>query len=150
MAVTDAQLDAVKSFLKETSRCVLITRRKDGGVQSSPMAVVADDAGNLLLSTRSTAAKVRNLRRNPYAALCIITERFLGAWMHVEGTAEIEFLPDALPALADFYRRRFAEDTATEEFKQRMTEEGRCLIRVRLSKVVQPTPRTVPARAGGL
>ena len=144
MAVTDAQLDAVKAFLKDTSRGVLMTRRKDGGIQSSPMAVVADDRGDLLFSTRATTVKVRNLQRDPYAAVSIITERFLGAWMHVEGTAEIEFLPAGLSGLADFYRRRSGEDTATDAFTNRMAEEGRCLIRVRPTRVVQPAPRPAP------
>ncbi len=138
----------VKSFLAETNRCVLMTRRRDGGFQSSPMSVVADDDGNLLFSTRQTAIKVKNLKRDPYAAVCIITERFLGAWMHVEGTAEIELLPDALPGLADFYRRRMAEDTTSDAFKQRMQDENRCLIRIRPTHVVQPPPRpTTPPRA---
>src|SRR5438309_2695605 len=90
MAVEDSQLDTVREFLKDTSRGVLMTRRRDGGIQSSPMALAADDDGNLLFSTRSTAAKVRNLKRDPYAAVCVITERFLGPWLHVEGNAEIE------------------------------------------------------------
>jgi PPOX class probable F420-dependent enzyme len=145
MAVAQIELDAVKQFLQETSRGILITRRRDGGVQSSPMTIVADDAGDLLLSTRQTAAKVTNLKRDPYAAVTAITEQFLGPWMHLDCTAEITFLPDALSGLADFYRRRFAEDTGSEAFKDRMIEEGRCLIRLRVDRVVQPPPR--PPRA---
>jgi len=136
-----ADAGTVKNLLTETNRCVLMTRRRDGGFQSSPMAVVADDDGNLLFSTRQTAVKVKNLQRDPYAAACIITEKFLGAWLHVEGTAKIEFLPEAMPALADFYRRRSTEDTESDAFAQRMRDEGRCLIRVRTEKVVQQPPR---------
>src|SRR5947208_2231914 len=66
MAVEDSQLETVREFLKDTSRGVLMTRRRDGGIQSSPMALAADDDGNVLFSTRSTAAKVRNLTRDPY------------------------------------------------------------------------------------
>jgi PPOX class probable F420-dependent enzyme len=143
MPVTDAA--AVKEFLKQTNRAVLITYRKDGGVQSSPMSVVADDDGNVLLATRSTAAKVKNLARNPKAAVCLITERFLGAWMHVEAEAEIEHLPDALPSLADFFQRRAGEDTSTEAFKQRMYDEKRVFIRVKTQRVVTPPPRPAVA-----
>jgi PPOX class probable F420-dependent enzyme len=142
MPAAPIQLDAVKAFLNETSRGILITRRKDGGVQSSPMAVLADDEGNVLLTTRRTAAKVKNLTRDPYAAVTVITERFRGAWMQVEGNAHIEFLPDALPALADFYARRSTEDTHSEAFRNRMIEEGRCLIRIRVNRVVQPSSRS--------
>jgi PPOX class probable F420-dependent enzyme len=139
MAVEDSQRETVKEFLKDTSRGVLMTRRKDGGIQSSPMALAADDDGNVLFSTRSTAAKVRNLKRDPYAAVCVITEKFLGPWLHVEGHAEVEYLPAALPALRDFYRRRrYSDDTESDAFKHKMETEGRCLIRVRVSRVVIP------------
>jgi PPOX class probable F420-dependent enzyme len=141
MAVAQLELDAVKQFLKDTNRGILITRRREGGVQSSPMTIVADDAGNLLFSTRRTAAKVKNLQRDPYAAVTVITEQFLGPWMHLDCTAEITLLPDAMLGLADFYRRRFAEDTQSEAFKNRMISEGRCLIRLRVDRVVQPAPR---------
>jgi PPOX class probable F420-dependent enzyme len=144
MPAADAQ--AVKDFLQQTNRAVLITVRKDGGFQSSPMSVVADDEGNVLLATRATTAKVRNLQRNPKAALCLITERFLGAWLHVEGEAEIQHLPQALPALADFFKRRNGEDTSTDAFKQRMHDENRVFIRVKTQRVVQPParPATTP------
>ncbi|HEV7666533.1 MAG TPA: PPOX class F420-dependent oxidoreductase [Chloroflexota bacterium] len=146
VTVSSTQLDALKQLLQETSRGVLMTRRRDGGIQSSPMALLGDDEGNLLFSTRAATAKVKNLQRDPYAAVCIITEKFLGPWMHVEGQADITFLPEAMPLLADFYRRRgFADDTDSEAFKQRMQDEGRCLIRVRITRTVQP-PSRPPAR----
>ena len=142
MPASQSDLDAVKQFLSETTRAILITYRKDGGIQSSPMAVVADDEGNVLLATRGATAKVRNLERNPTAALCLITERFLGPWISVEGTAEIERLPEALPALADFYKRRGSDDTSTAEWKNRIESEGRVLIRVRTERVIlAPTMR---------
>jgi PPOX class probable F420-dependent enzyme len=148
MAVTETQLATLKEFLQGTTRGVLMTRRKDGRIQSSPMSLVGDEDGTLLFTTRATAAKVRNLQRDPYAAVCIITERFLGAWIHAEGQAEIAFLPAALPALAAFYRQRqAAEDTETDAFKQRMADEGRCLIRVRVDHIVQPPARPAPRPA---
>src|SRR3981081_4650762 len=54
-AVEDSQLETVREFLKDTSRGVLMTRRRDGGIQSSPMALADDDDGNVLISTRYTA-----------------------------------------------------------------------------------------------
>jgi hypothetical protein len=56
--------------------------------------------------------------------------------MHVEGEAEIERLPEALPLLADYYRRR-GQDTTTEAFRERMRNENRVLIRVKTERVVR-------------
>jgi hypothetical protein len=57
--------------------------------------------------------------------------------MHVEGEAEIERLPDAMPLLADYYHRR-GQDTTTAEFRERMLSENRVLIRIRPQRVVRP------------
>ena len=145
MVVNASQLDVVKDMLAQTNRCVLMTRRRDGGIQSSPMSLVIDDNGDLLLTTRQTAAKVKNLRRDPYAAVCVITEKFLGAWLHVDGTASISYLPEAMPLLQDFFRRRGAEDTTSETFQQRMRDENRCMIKISIDRVVLP-PARPPAR----
>ena len=138
MVATSADLNAVKQFGDQTTRAVLVTRRKDGGLQSSPMSVVADDDGNILTATRAKNAKTYNLARDPHATLCLFTERWPGPWMHVEGEAEIARLPEAMPLLADYYRRR-GQDTTTEAFRERMLSENRVLIRVKTQRVVRPS-----------
>jgi len=138
MVATSADLNAVKQFGDQTTRAVLVTRRKDGGLQSSPMSVVADDDGNILTATRAKNAKTYNLARDPHATLCLFTERWPGPWMHVEGEAEITRLPEAMPLLADYYRRR-GQDTTTEAFRERMLSENRVLIRVKTQRVVRPS-----------
>jgi PPOX class probable F420-dependent enzyme len=137
MVATSADLDAVKQFGGLTNRAVLVTRRKDGGLQSSPMTVVVDEDGNILTATRAKNAKTYNLARDPHATLCLFTERWPGPWMHVDGEAEIERLPEAMPLLADYYRRR-GQDTTTEAFRERMRSENRVLIRVKAQRVLRP------------
>ena len=137
MVANSADLEALKQFASQAGRSVLITWRKDGGLQTSPMSVAADDDGNILTATRAKNAKTYNLVRDPRATLCLFTERWPGPWMHVEGEAEITRLPDAMPLLADYYRRR-GQDTTTEEFRARMNTENRVLIRIRLQRVVRP------------
>jgi PPOX class probable F420-dependent enzyme len=136
MAASSPDREAVKQFAATTARAVLVTRRQDGGLQSSPMAVVADDDGNVLTATRARNAKTHNLARDPRAVLCLFTERWPGPWLHVEGEAEIERLPEAMPLLADYYRRR-GQDTTTEAFRERMRNENRVLIRVKTQRVVR-------------
>jgi PPOX class probable F420-dependent enzyme len=126
----------LREFAKATTRAVLVTRRKDGGLQSSPMAVVADDEGNVLTATRARNAKVFNLVRDPRAMLCLFHEQWPGPWMHVEGEAEIERLPEAMPLLQSYYARR-GQDTSTEEFRNRMLSENRVLIRIKVQRLVR-------------
>ena len=140
MEATSADLEAVKQFAAQTTRAVLVTRRKDGGLQSSPMAVVADDDGNVLTATRASSAKTYNLARDPRAMLCLFTERWPGPWLHIEGEAALARLPEALPLLADYYRRR-GQDTTTEAFRERMLGENRVLIRITPQRVVPRPPQ---------
>ncbi|HEX8967370.1 MAG TPA: TIGR03618 family F420-dependent PPOX class oxidoreductase, partial [Chloroflexota bacterium] len=137
MVATPADLEAVRQFASQTTRAVLVTRRRDGGLQTSPMSVLADDQGNVLTATRARNAKTHNLARDPRAVLCLFTEQFLGPWMHVEGDVEIERLPEAMPLLVDYYARR-GQDTTTDAFRQRMLNENRVLIRVKVQRVVHP------------
>jgi PPOX class probable F420-dependent enzyme len=135
-STTSADLDALRQFAAQTTRAVLVTRRKDGGLQSSPMSVVADEDGNVLTATRAKNAKTYNLARDPRVSLCLFDERWPGPWMHVDGEAEITRLPDAMPLLAAYYGRR-GQDTTTEEFRQRMLTENRVLIRIKTQRVVR-------------
>ena len=137
MTASAEDLQAIKNFARSTTRAVLVTRRKDGGLQSSPMACTADDDGNVLTATRAANAKTKNLARDPRITMCLFTDQWPGPWMHVEGEVEIERLPDAMPLLAAYYARR-GQDTATQEFRQRMLNEDRVLIRVKPQRVIRP------------
>jgi PPOX class probable F420-dependent enzyme len=131
-----AELEMIKQFAAQTTRAVLVTRRKDDGLQSSPMSVIADEDGNVLTATRARNAKIYNLARDPRVTLCLFTEKWPGPWMHVEGDAHITRLPDAMPLLAAYYARR-GQDTSTDHFRQRMIDENRVLIRITPRRVVQ-------------
>src|SRR5260370_27509917 len=95
--------EGVKEVVSQAGGSVLITHRKDGGLQTSPMSIAADDDGNILTATRAKNAKAYNLVRDPRATLCLFNEQWPGPWMHVDGEAAIERLPDALPVPADAY-----------------------------------------------
>jgi PPOX class probable F420-dependent enzyme len=138
MALNSADVEALTQFGQQANRAVLVTRRKDGGLQSSPMSVVVDSDGSVLTATRARNAKTHNLTRDPRATLCLFGERWPGPWMHVEGEASITRLPEALPLLADYYGRR-GQDTSTAEFRQRMLGENRVLIRISAQRVVRPS-----------
>ena len=136
MSATAEDLQAISNFAKGTIRSVLVTHRKDGGLQSSPMSCAADEEGNLLTATRAGNAKVTNLKRDPRITVCLFTEQWPGPWMHVEGEANITGLPEAMPLLQAYYARR-GQDTSTDAFRQRMESENRVLIRVTPERVVR-------------
>lgn len=134
MSLSPADLSALHAFASGTTRAVLVTHRKDGGLQTSPMAVVADEHGHVLTATRSKNAKVYNLVRDPHCALCLFNERWPGPWVHVEGSVSIARLPDAMPRLQAYYAMR-GQDTSTEEFIQRMQREDRVLLTIQVERL---------------
>jgi PPOX class probable F420-dependent enzyme len=139
MTTLSSDLEALKALGAKGARAVLITWRKDGSLQSSPMAVVVDEDGSVLTATRAKNAKAYNLTRDPRATLCLFDEKWPGPWMHVDGVAEIARLPEAMPLLLDYYTRR-GMGTA-EEIRARMENENRVLIRVRPQRIVRPGGR---------
>ena len=77
--------DEAREFVASNHRAVLITRRPGGGLQTSPVLVGVDDEDKVVISTRESAAKTRNLRRDPTVVLCILSDDFFGPWIQVEG-----------------------------------------------------------------
>ncbi|MGH2746824.1 MAG: PPOX class F420-dependent oxidoreductase [Actinomycetota bacterium] len=128
-------------FLSENHRAVLATYRRDGRIQMSPVLAVPDDDGRILISSRETAYKVRNLRRDPRASLCVLNDRFFGEWAFVEGRAEIVSLPEAMDGLIDYYRRGAGEHDDWDDYRAAMERERRVLIRI-------PIERAGPTKAG--
>ena len=127
--------DQVRDFIRRNPRAVLATRRRDGGVQMSPVIAGVDDDGTLSISSRETAMKVLNLRRDPYAAACFLNERFFGEWAFAEGTARIESLPGAMEALVRYYRKVSGEHPDWDDYRAAMQRERRVVIRVTIERV---------------
>jgi len=127
-------LEAARNHVRHHSRAVLATQRADGTPQMSPVLAAVDDVGRVVVSSRETAFKVRNLRRHPIAWLCVLPEGFFGAWIQVEGSVEIVSLPVAMEPLVDYYRRTAGEHDDWDAYRQAMLTEQRCLIRVELTR----------------
>ncbi|MGO1053014.1 PPOX class F420-dependent oxidoreductase [Crossiella sp. CA198] len=127
-------LSEARRIVREQPRAVLATTRADGSPQMSPvLAGVAED-GTILISSRTTAFKVKNLRRDPRIWLCVLPDAFFGRWIQVEGTATVVDLPEAMPGLEDYYRRVTGEHQDWAEYRAAMESERRVLIRVELTR----------------
>ena len=115
---------------------VLATRKRDGSTQLSPVTVTVDEAGRAIVSSRLTAFKVKNLRRDPTASLCVFPDTFYGGrWVQVDGTATIVDLPEAMEALVDYYRRASgSEHPDWDDYRAAMERDQRVLIRIEITR----------------
>ena len=126
--------EAAIEFLRKNPRGVLATYRRDGQAQLSPVLAGVDAQARVLISTREGAMKTLNLRRTPRAGLCVLSERFFGAWHSLEGDAEVVSLPDALEPLVDYYRRVSGEHPDWQEYREAMARERRVLLRITVDR----------------
>jgi len=100
----------------------------------SPVVVAVDDDGRVLVSTRETAIKAKNLARDPQASLCVISDGFFGEWVQADGQAELIHLPEALPLLEDYYRRISGEHPDWEDYRAAMRRERRLIVRITIDR----------------
>jgi PPOX class probable F420-dependent enzyme len=123
-------LEDARGFVRGSSHAVLATMRKDGTPQMSPIDVAIDGEGRFVISSRETAYKVKNLRRDPRAWLCVLPDGFYGRWVFVEGAVDIQSLPDAMEPLVDYYRTLSGEHPDWDDYRSAMVRDQRCLIRI--------------------
>jgi PPOX class probable F420-dependent enzyme len=121
-------------FVKSNHRAVLATVRRDGSPQLTPVAVGISDGGSVVVSSRQTAAKVKNLRRNPRAWLCVMNDGFFGEFAQIEGNATIVELPEAMDGLVEYYRSISGEHPDWEDYRAAMMREQRVLLRIDVSR----------------
>jgi len=127
--------DKARSILADKHRAVLATHRRDGSVQMSPVTVALDAEGRPIISTRQTAYKVKNLRRDPRASLCVFSDGFFGEWLQVDGTVTIVDLPEAMEGLVDYYRRASGgEHPDWDNYRAAMQRDQRVLLRLEITR----------------
>ena len=127
-------LDKARDFLRKNHHAVMATYRSDGRPQLSPLAVTIDGEGRAVISSRERAYKVRNIRRDPRVSLCVLNDGWYGDWIQVEGTADVQSLPDALEPLVDYYRSISGEHPDWDEYRQAMVDQERVVIRITLER----------------
>ncbi len=117
-------------FIRTNHRAVLATLRKDGSPQLTPVTVSADSDGMVVISTRETAAKVKNVRRDPRAWLTVMNDGFFGEFVQVEGAVTIVELPEAMEGLVDYYRSVSGEHPDWDDYRAAMVRDQRVLIKI--------------------
>ena len=122
-------LDRAREYVRTHHRAVLATRTRSG-IQQSPVLVGVDDEGRLTVSSRETAFKTRNLRADPWAQLCVLSDGFFGDWVYVEGAADVVPLPAAMEPLVEYYRGIAGEAEDWDDYRAGMERERRVIIRI--------------------
>ncbi len=117
-------------FVRDRHRAILITTRRDGGPQASPVTCGVDAEGRIVVSTYPERAKTRNARRDPRASVVVLSDDFDGPWVQVDGTAEVLDLPEALEPLVEYYRSISGEHPDWEEYRAAMIRQGKSLVRI--------------------
>ena len=135
------ELDQARDYIRTHHHAVMATTRADGRPQLSPVACGVDAEGFVVVSTRETAYKTKNLRRDPRVSFCVFDDAFYGEWVQVDGTATIVRLPDALDGLVDYYRMVAGEHPDWDDYRGAMVRERRVLVRIALE-------RAGPTRSG--
>lgn len=126
--------DELLRFLRERSKAVLMTTRHDGRPQSSPVACGVDAAGRLVMSTYPRRAKVSNVRRDARVSVCMLSEQWDGPYVHVDGTAQVLDMPEALEPLVEYFRSLSGEHPDWGEYRAAMARQGKSLIRVTIQR----------------
>jgi PPOX class probable F420-dependent enzyme len=124
------EISQALEFLRRNHRGVLSATRSDGRPQMSPVTAGVDYQGRVVISSRETAYKVKQLRANPYAAYCGFTDRFFGDWVQVEGPVEIISLPEAMEPLVEYYRAISGEHPDWDDYRAAMVADQRVIIAI--------------------
>ncbi|WP_436761507.1 PPOX class F420-dependent oxidoreductase [Streptosporangium sp. V21-05] len=122
--------DLLLDFLRDRHRALVITTRRDGRPQASPVTCGVDSEGRIVVSTYPERAKTSNARRDPRVSVVVLSDDFDGPWVQVDGTAEVLDLPEALEPLVDYYRSISGEHPDWDEYRAAMARQGKSLLRV--------------------
>jgi len=111
-----------------------MTTRPDGRPQASPVTCGVDPAGRIVVSTYPDRAKAVNARRDPRVSVCVLSDDFGGAWVQVDGAAEVLDMPDALEPLVEYFRCISGEHPDWDEYREAMRVQDKSLIRVTVQR----------------
>jgi len=119
-------------FARDRHNFTLITARKAGRPQASPVTGGVSAEGHLVISTYPDRAKAVNLRRNPAVSVLVHSDEWNGPYVQVHGTAEVLDMPsrEAEDGLVEYFRCIAGEHPDWDEYREAMRKQGKSLIRI--------------------
>ncbi|WP_017616503.1 PPOX class F420-dependent oxidoreductase [Nocardiopsis salina] len=127
---TRVDREGLLEFLRARNKALLITRRRDGEPQASPVTCGVDTEGRIVVSTYPERAKARNAGRDERVSVVVLSEDFDGPWVQVDGAAEVVDGEDAVEPLVEYFRAVAGEHPDWEEYREAMRRQGKALVRV--------------------
>jgi PPOX class probable F420-dependent enzyme len=126
------QIPEAMEFVAEHKNAMLLAIKSDGRPQSSNIAYVVNDAGQILISVTEGRAKTKNLRRDPRASLHVNRDDF---WAYVVIEADVELTPvavrpddETVDQLVEYYRSVAGEHDNWDEYRQAMVDDQRLIL----------------------
>ncbi|WP_030455360.1 PPOX class F420-dependent oxidoreductase [Herbidospora cretacea] len=117
-------------FLRPRHHAIVITARRDGRPQASPVSCGVDTEGRIVISTYPERAKTANARRNEQVSVIVLSDDWDGPWVQVDGDAEVLDLPEALEPLVEYFRCISGEHPDWDEYREAMIRQGKSLLRI--------------------
>ncbi len=127
---TPVDEDGLLDFVRPRHQMVLITTRADGRPQASPVTGGVDDSGRIVLTSYPERAKVRNARRDPRVSVLVLSDDFGGAWVQVDGEAEVVDAVDDVEPFVEYFRNISGEHPDWDEYRRAMVDQGKSLLRI--------------------
>lgn len=123
-------LEQLLEFVRPRHHLVLVTSRRDGSPQVSPVTGGVDEQGRLVIATYPERAKANNARRHPDVSVLVLSDEFDDAWVQVDGTCEVIDPPDSVEPLVDYFRAVAGEHSDWDAYRQAMRDQGKSLLRI--------------------
>lgn len=146
-------LPELLDFVRPRHHLLLVTARRDGRPQVSPVSGGVDASGRIVVSTYPGRAKTLNAERDARVSVVVLSDDWNGPWVQVDGDAEVLHMPEAEDALVDYYRCIAGEHPDWDEYRAAMRVQDKSLIRVTPTRwgpvATGGFPADVAARLGG-
>ena len=128
------ELDTAMAFVRDHSKGVLTTIRRDGRPQLSNIMYKVGDDGLIRVSLTATRAKTKNLARDPRGSLYVGRDDF---WAYVVIDGEVTMPPiaadpqdDTVEELIRLYREIRGEHSDWDDYRRAMVADHRTVVRL--------------------
>jgi PPOX class probable F420-dependent enzyme len=127
---TSTQVDraGMLEFARPRHHAILITARSDGSPQASPVTCGIGTDDRIAIATYPERAKAMNTRRSGTASVVVLSDDFGGAWLQIDGDAQVLDMPEALEPLVEYYRSISGEHPDWDGYRAAMRRQGKSLI----------------------